>query len=291
MGCDGGTIPTRDELVKVKKKPVKLDPLFDLAAKFKHCAFSGQPLREPMVGCELGRLYNKEAILSLLLNRDSVSKEQATIVSHIKSLKDVKELNLTKSRDQADDDHLKPTFVCPVTGLELNGLHRFYIFWTCGCVVSERAVREAPSDTCHKCGSLIKKEDMITIHSQPAEVELLRERMKARRQAAKAAKKAAKAAAKAAAGGDDAGDAAEKEEKKKKKKKRKAGEEQKTAQQPKTMKINAAFVTPELSQKIAAATERPKGTKAFESIFTSSTKPDEQDQASWTSRTTLSTYF
>lgn len=33
MGCDGGTIPTRGELVKEKKRDVKLDPKIGLDAK------------------------------------------------------------------------------------------------------------------------------------------------------------------------------------------------------------------------------------------------------------------
>lgn len=80
MGCDGGTIPTRGELVKEKKRDVKLDPkigldakvsldprtlslglrnLLDLRQQWKTCKLSSAPLKEPVVACELGRLYNK----------------------------------------------------------------------------------------------------------------------------------------------------------------------------------------------------------------------------------------
>jgi hypothetical protein len=55
MGCDGGTIPTRDELVKLKQKPEKVDRDVELSARWRHCALSQQELREPIVSCELGR--------------------------------------------------------------------------------------------------------------------------------------------------------------------------------------------------------------------------------------------
>lgn len=55
MGCDGGTIPTRDELVRVKKKPEQKDRKADLAAKWKHCAISQEKLQPPIVACGLGR--------------------------------------------------------------------------------------------------------------------------------------------------------------------------------------------------------------------------------------------
>ena len=42
MGCDGGTIPTRDELVKLKKKPEQKDADAVRLLKWAHCALSQQ---------------------------------------------------------------------------------------------------------------------------------------------------------------------------------------------------------------------------------------------------------
>jgi hypothetical protein len=39
-------------------------------------------------------------------------------------------------------------YQCPVAGISMNGLHRFVYPLYCGCVVSEKALREAPSSTC-----------------------------------------------------------------------------------------------------------------------------------------------
>ena len=33
-------------------------------------------------------------------------------------------------------------FICPVSGLEMNGKYRFCILWACGCVLSEKSLRE-----------------------------------------------------------------------------------------------------------------------------------------------------
>jgi hypothetical protein len=65
MGCDGGTIPTRDELVKLKRKPEQRDKDGHRLFRWQHCAISQQPLRKPVMACELGKLYNKESIIGV----------------------------------------------------------------------------------------------------------------------------------------------------------------------------------------------------------------------------------
>ena len=127
MGCDGGTIPRRDELVRMKKKPEQVEKNYELNAKWFHCALSQAELQEPVVCCELGNLYNKEAVLEYLIDKSSVTSD---VANHIRSLKDVKELNLTynpafeqKSMEQADSylDFQASRFICPVVGIEMNG--------------------------------------------------------------------------------------------------------------------------------------------------------------------------
>ena len=91
MGCDGGTIPTRDELVKTKKKPEQKDKDSVRLFKWQHCHLSHQKLSRPIVACQLGFLYNKEAIIEKLL--DSRADQEAgtsngnDTAGHIKSLK------------------------------------------------------------------------------------------------------------------------------------------------------------------------------------------------------------
>ena len=124
----------------------------------------------------ISRLYNKECVLMALLDKSNIPE----VASHIRNLKDVVELKLTvnpgyKPSDKADgyNDVQAAQYVCPVTGLEMSGRYRcikilmwrvygkgsfhvshlpyrFTFLRGCGCVLSERALKEVPSETCHK---------------------------------------------------------------------------------------------------------------------------------------------
>lgn len=201
MGCDGGTIPKRHELVKGPKKVEKVDKNAELAAKWKYCALSQEKLKRPIVACELGRLYNKDAIIEYLLDK-SAERPNTEVVAHIRSLKDVKELILTDNPawegerrnikgDCYEDMHLA-MFICPVVGLEMNGKHKFFFLQTCGCVFSERALKEVKTVICHKCGDPFQEEDLVVLNGTKEEVETLQKAMEERRLKAKTAKKSKK---------------------------------------------------------------------------------------------------
>ena len=69
------------------------------------------------------RLYNKEAVLNFLLNRETLTESQQKSVAHIRGLKDITELNLTPNgSDEVAGTNAK--FACPVTGLTMNGSYR-----------------------------------------------------------------------------------------------------------------------------------------------------------------------
>lgn len=195
MGCDGGTIPRRDELVKTKKKPEQKDKNAETVAKWKHCAISQDPLRKPIVACELGKLYNKEAVIEHLIKKDVATAE---VAGHIKKLSDIKELNLTrkngyeaKNNHNGDEyvDFNDSQYICPVTGVDMNGRLRFYFLWKCACVLSERAIKEVKSETCHKCGKPFDENDIIIINGTDEEITELRVKMVERRRVAKLEKK------------------------------------------------------------------------------------------------------
>lgn len=190
MGCDGGTIPKRHELVKGPKKVEKVDKNAELAAKWKYCALSQEKLRRPIVACELGKLYNKDAIIEYLLDK-SAERPNVEAVLHIRGTRDIKELNLTDNPewegerrnakgDKYEDIHCG-MFICPVVGLEMNGKHRFCYLQTCGCVFSDRALKEVKTEICHKCGDPFKSEDIVVLNGTKEEVEKLKEKMEERR--------------------------------------------------------------------------------------------------------------
>ncbi|XP_056129647.1 replication termination factor 2 [Lampris incognitus] len=197
MGCDGGTIPKRHELVKGPKKVEKVDKNAQLAAKWKYCALSQEKLRRPIVSCELGRIYNKAAVIEYLLDK-TAERPNTEVASHIRGMKDMKELNLTDNPewegerrnakgDRYEDMHCA-MFICPVVGLEMNGKHRFCYLQTCGCVFSDRALKEVKTEICHKCGDPFKEEDIVVLNGTKEEMEKLREKMEERRAQAKSKK-------------------------------------------------------------------------------------------------------
>ncbi|XP_060590696.1 replication termination factor 2-like [Ruditapes philippinarum] len=199
MGCDGGTIPRRDELVRTKQKPEQKDKTADLAAKWKHCALTQDPLREPIMACELGRLYNKESALEFLIDKSKF--ECASSFEHLRGLKDLKQLKLTENRNFSNSktekgdryiDTQDAKYICPVVGLEMNGVHKFSYIWSCGCVLSERALKELKGSACHKCGELFTQNDIIPLNGTEEEVDALHARMTEKRLQQKLEKKAKK---------------------------------------------------------------------------------------------------
>lgn len=197
MGCDGGTIPRRDELVRTKQKPEQKDKDAETVAKWKHCAISQRALKAPIVSCDLGKLYNKDSVIEFLLNKESAVHP----AEHIKTLKDVKELNLTqingfqkKAADMGDEyvDRQASQYICPVVGLEMNGRHKFCYLRQCGCALSDRALKQVKTETCHKCGKPFVEDDIIVINGSEEEMEELRKKMEARKLQAKLQKRTAK---------------------------------------------------------------------------------------------------
>ncbi|XP_041945913.1 replication termination factor 2 [Alosa sapidissima] len=200
MGCDGGTIPKRHELVKGPKKVEKVDKSAELAARWKYCALSQEKLRRPIVACDLGRIYNKDAVIEYLLDK-SAERPNTEVATHIRGIKDVKELNLTDNPAWDGESNTKgdryealhrAMFICPVVGLEMNGKHKFSFLQTCGCVFSERALKEVKTEICHKCGDPFQEGDLVVLNGTNEEVEKLKLRMEEKRAKAKAAKKSKK---------------------------------------------------------------------------------------------------
>lgn len=200
MGCDGGTIPKRDELVRTKKKKEQASKESTNAAKWNHCRLSQSELRKPIVADMAGNLYNKESVIEYLLDKSKFEKAPDCI----KSLKDVKELNLVanpsfnsnKSENGGEFSALnKPQWICPITGLEMNGTFKFYFLFSCGCVISERAFKTITSSNlrCLKCEKTFSETDLFILNPNEEELQLNEKKMKARKEAALAKKSTSKA--------------------------------------------------------------------------------------------------
>ncbi|KAG9287904.1 hypothetical protein G9A89_017499 [Geosiphon pyriformis] len=182
MGNDGGSIPKRIELVKEKKKEVRPDQNALKIATWFFCALSKRALREPIVVCPLGRLYNKDAIIEFLLNKSAYG-DGDIICSHISGIKDVKTLNLTinpafKESSNSTITHFDPgmvsRFICPITMKEMSGKLKFIYLDTCGCVFSEQGLKEVPSNQCLQCAKPYGPDNVVIINPASEEQEKLR---------------------------------------------------------------------------------------------------------------------
>lgn len=71
MGADGGTVPTRSEQIKQKRKEERLDAVGRAQLRLNFCALSGEPLSKSTANivCDShGSLFNLEAVLEHLLD-------------------------------------------------------------------------------------------------------------------------------------------------------------------------------------------------------------------------------
>jgi hypothetical protein len=160
MGGDGGSFSQRTEMVKLKKKVGKAtDAATEALNRWHMCRMSGEPLRRPIVACELGNLYNKSSVLTHLLNLKSNRESEAATAfefSHIRSLKNVCELKLLYDDETKLEGQDRVFFTCPITGIPANG-RRFVMMRACGCVLSEKALKQIPSTTCLVCARKLEK--------------------------------------------------------------------------------------------------------------------------------------
>jgi hypothetical protein len=147
-------------------------------------------LQEPIVSCGLGKLYNKDAILEYLLDKSAYG-DGAEICGHVRSLKDVKTLQLTPNPAVAGSSTPPepgapplPQFVCPLSQKEMSGGVPFVYITTCGHVFSAaglRALAPAPGENavCPQCQvkytpGAVGTSDVRPINPTVEELEVLR---------------------------------------------------------------------------------------------------------------------
>jgi replication termination factor 2 len=208
MGNDGGSIARRADLVKTKQRAHQMEnPEIALQTQWSQCALSQQPLQEPIVACELGRLYNKAAVIENHLMKET----RLPAFSHIRALKDLIPCNISWVAPSAGSDSKLDSaalaagstiandvrfFQCPITAVVAKGRRSFVVMRECGCVLSRRAIKEVPSKTCLVCSKPISEDALqhkdfaIPLYSTSKDdIQLLRENMEARRHRLKQQKK------------------------------------------------------------------------------------------------------
>lgn len=134
------------------------------------CSLSKEKLRMGQVCiCKCGSLFNKEEVVKCLLEKRKMPEEFA----HIRKLKDVRDVKMPKLgegsasdvgiKKQSSEDELR--LICPVTQTEYTGYNTFYVSWSCGCIVSENALKElnqaGSKDECLVCSQPITEKHVF----------------------------------------------------------------------------------------------------------------------------------
>lgn len=169
MGNDGGSIPTRRELVKNAARNPNTSELKATQQEaqthhWTYCPLSNRPLAPPVVSDCAGTLYNKDAILEQLLPKEndvpaSIIKEKEDILQgRVKGLRDVVEVKFTVSKEGKDEKR-----ICPITSKELGPNTKSVYLVPCGHAFSEVAIREVAGDRCIECNEAYTSENVISI--------------------------------------------------------------------------------------------------------------------------------
>ena len=183
MGGDGAEKTSRAMLVKQKSAAdAKEDASsVDVArGQLSTCSLTGVPLnwQEPVVVCRLGHLYLKEQLALALLR-----KSLGPAYSHIRRLSHLIDVRISTSPSSTPSStpssfatSSASSFIpsdrvcCPVTGLPLDGKHRFLVTSACGCLVSERATKHVPSTQCLVCSLPLAAEPYIPLAPSPEQL-------------------------------------------------------------------------------------------------------------------------
>ena len=169
MGNDGGSIPTRRELVKeAARNPsaaqVKESQQEQQEYQWSTDPISRQPLETPIVSDTSGKLYNKATILEYLVEGTRKEDFERETQGAVKSLKDIVEVKFELDTD-GDATKKKQAFKCPVTGDKLGPGSKAVYIVPCGHAFSGAAIKEVSGEKCLTCDVEYASNDIIPINS------------------------------------------------------------------------------------------------------------------------------
>jgi hypothetical protein len=182
MGNDGGSIPTRRELVKYDARTptvseLKATAFESLSHAWEHDPLTSEPLDMGNVVSDWrGRLYSYESVLRGLMpsgddNDDSAalalvngeSPELTSASTGIKSLRDVVKLKFRRYTPPGAKG--QEIWACPVSLKELGPTTRSVYLVPCGHVFAEASIKQIQEDICPECSEKFQPEDVIPILS------------------------------------------------------------------------------------------------------------------------------
>ncbi|KAJ9631678.1 Replication termination factor 2 [Taxawa tesnikishii (nom. ined.)] len=171
MGNDGGSIPTRRELVKEAARNPTVTQQKEKQAEQQSYYWttdpiSRKPLAAPVVSDCNGKLYNKDTILEYLLPSEageaSKTEAEAILQGSVKSLKDIIEVKF-ESDTSGDCKNDQQKWKCPVTGDRLGPGSKAVYLVPCGHAFSGSAIKEVSGERCLVCNETYASNDIIPI--------------------------------------------------------------------------------------------------------------------------------
>ncbi|KAJ5491453.1 hypothetical protein N7539_003020 [Penicillium diatomitis] len=183
MGNDGGSIPTRRELVREAARAPTTAQIKEVQREQQEhswttCPLSHKTLVRPIVSDSIGNLYNKDAVLRYLLPGDdgegisSKSDCEEILCGRVKSLRDIVELHfeVDTERSEHPSDRVnahrherREGWICPITAKPLGPSVKSVYLVPCGHVFAEEAMRQLKGDKCLQCNESYTEENIIPI--------------------------------------------------------------------------------------------------------------------------------
>lgn len=171
MGNDGGSIPTRRELVKeAAKNPsateIKESQHEQQEYHWSTDPISQEPLHPPIVSDSSGKLYNKSTILEFFVEGARKEDVERITDNSIKSLKDIVEVKFEaddSSTNTQNGSSTKQNWKCPVTGDKLGPGSKAVYLVPCGHAFSGSAIKEVSGEKCLTCETEYASNDIIPI--------------------------------------------------------------------------------------------------------------------------------
>jgi len=167
-GGDGGCIPTRrDCIVSIKATEKEAENVAGRLAtieRWQKCSMTYEDLKIGKIVTDgLGNLFNRSAIVEALMDAKLAKEPLAGGFHHIRSLKDVLEVKLTRTKASMKrtrklhgedlDYHSQVSVICPITQQRAGGGHQFICVRSCGCVMSQKGllIMMKSSNNCPVC--------------------------------------------------------------------------------------------------------------------------------------------
>ena len=171
MGNDGGSIPTRRELVKeAAKNKTATEVKESQHEQREYCwttdPISQKPLAQPVVSDCSGKLYNKVTILEFLVEGSRKDDAEAVTFGTVKSLKDIVEVKFDASSDSLSKSNGATSheiWKCPITGDKLGPGSKAVYLVPCGHAFSGSAIKEVSGEKCLTCETEYASNDVIPI--------------------------------------------------------------------------------------------------------------------------------